>query len=89
MLANHLFLNVVMLQIKFRGKSREHNASNYSVLLDTREPQKRSKYILKVMLHIKLKDKKCRKLCKFDLMQTPDLLGWVKKSDIEIVQISI
>ena len=26
---------------------------------------------------------------KFDLMHTPDLLGWVKGLDIEIVQISI
>ena len=25
----------------------------------------------------------------FDLMHTPGLLGWVKRSDIEIVQISI
>ena len=25
----------------------------------------------------------------FDIMHTPDLLGWVKRSDIEIVQISI
>ena len=25
----------------------------------------------------------------FDLMHTPDLLGWIKRSDIEIVQISI
>ena len=52
---------------------------------------KRSKtfFLKKVMLHIKLKGKTCRTLCKFDLMHTPDLLGWVKRSDIEIVQISI
>ena len=25
---------------------------------------------------------------KFDLMHTPDILDWVKRSDIEIVQIS-
>ena len=25
----------------------------------------------------------------FDIMRTPGLLGWVKRSDIEIVQISI
>ena len=29
---------------------------------------------------------KCRTLCKFDLMHTPDLLGLVKRSDIEIMQ---
>ena len=40
-------------------------------------------------LHIKLKRKKCRTFCKFDLMHTFDLLGWVKRSDIEIVQIRI
>ena len=41
------------------------------------------------MLLIKLKRKRCRTLCKFNLMHTPDILGWVKSSDIEIVQISI
>ena len=44
---------------------------------------KRSK---QVMMHIKLKN---IKLSKFDLMHTPDIFGWVKRSDIEIVQISI
>ena len=38
------------------------------------------------MLHFKLKEKTCRTLCKFDLKRTPDILGWVKKSDIEIMQ---
>ena len=33
--------------------------------------------------------KTCRTLCKFDLMHTPDIFGWVKRSDIEILQISI
>ena len=37
-------------------------------------------------MHIKLKEKKSRTLCKFDLMHTPDLLGWVKRSGIDIVQ---
>ena len=41
------------------------------------------------MLHIKLNGKKSKPLYKFDLMHTTDLLGWVKMSDIEIVQISI
>ena len=27
--------------------------------------------------------KTCRTLCKFDLMHTPDIFGWVKRSDIE------
>ena len=38
-------------------------------------------------MHIKLKGKTCRTLCKFDLMHTPVILGWVKRSDF--VQISI
>ena len=46
-------------------------------------------FLKKVILHITLKGKKCRTLFKFDLMRTPDLLGRVKRSDIEIVQISI
>ena len=37
------------------------------------------------MLYLK-KGKKCRTLCKFDLMYTPGLLGLVKMSDIETVQ---
>ena len=40
------------------------------------------------MLHIKLKGNTCRTLCKFDLMHTPGLLGWVKRLDIEIVKTS-
>ena len=40
------------------------------------------------MLHIRLKGKGCRTLCKFDLLHTPDLLGWLKKTVIEIVEIS-
>ena len=40
-------------------------------------------------MHIKLKEQTCRTLCKFDLKLIPDILGCVKKSDIEIVQISI
>ena len=44
---------------------------------------------LKVLSHIKIKRKKCRSLCKSDLMQTPGLWDWVKRSDIESVQISI
>ena len=46
-------------------------------------------FLKKVMLHIKLKRKKCKTLCKFDLMHNPGLLGWVKRWDIEILQISI
>ena len=43
------------------------------------------------MLHIKLNGKKVEQYASkvFDLMHTPDLLGGVKMSDIEIVQISI
>ena len=37
----------------------------------------------------KIKGNKYRKLCKIDIMHTPGHLGWVKRSDIEIVQISI
>ena len=48
-------------------------------------------FLKKVMLHIKLKGKKCRTLCEkiFDIMHTIDLLGWVKRSDIEIMLIRI
>ena len=44
-----------------------------------------------VMLHIKSKGKKCRPTCKQKLTHTPDLWGWVERSDIEIAmqQISI
>ena len=44
--------------------------------LTTPDGVERSKQIFclkKVMLHKKLKGKKCRTLCKADLMQTPDL----------------
>ena len=46
---------------------------------------------LKAMLHIKLKGEMLRTLYikMFDLMHIPELLGWVKSSDIQIVQISI
>ena len=54
---------------------------------------KRSKhffFLKKAMLHIKLQRSVEHYASKmFDLMHTPDLLGWVKRSDIEIVQISI
>ena len=40
-------------------------------------------------LQIKLTVKTCRTLCKFDLRHTPDIFGWIKRSDIEIVQVSI
>ena len=55
---------------------------------------KRSKHFIffkymYVMSHIKLKGKTCRTLYKFDLMHTPEIIGWVKRSDIEIVQKSI
>ena len=44
-------------------------------------------FLKPVVLHIKLKGKKCRPTCKQKLtLQTP--LPWVKRSDIEIVQIS-
>ena len=74
--------------------SIEHHASKYSALSTTPTPglgQKVKTFFSPkvVMLHIKLKGKKCRTLCKFDLMHIPDLLGWVKTFDIEIVQISI
>ena len=36
------------------------------------------------MLHTKLKGKTCRTVCKSDLMHIPDILGCVKRSDIEI-----
>ena len=58
-------------------------------------PGQKVKYfsILKVvMLHIKLKGKKCTPeyaSWNFDLTHTPDLLDWFERSDIEIVQISI
>ena len=44
-----------------------------------------------VMLHIKLKRKKSRPTCKLniDLTHTPDLWGFVERSDIDIVQISM
>ena len=41
------------------------------------------------LLYIKLKGKKCRAICKFDLMHTADFFGLDKSSDIEIVVISI
>ena len=54
---------------------------------------KRSKHFflkyMYVMSHIKLKGKTWRTLCKFDLMHTPEIMGWVKRTNIEIVQISI
>ena len=40
-------------------------------------------FLKKVLLHITLSIKM------FDLMHAPDLLGWVKRSDMEIVHISI
>ena len=40
------------------------------------------------MLQIKLKEKNCRTLSKFDLMHIPDILGSIKMSNIECVQIS-
>ena len=43
----------------------------------------------KVMFYIKFKGKKCRTLCKFDLMHNLDIFVWVKRSDIESVLISI
>ena len=43
------------------------------------------------MLHIKLNGKCVEHYASkmFDLRHTPDLLDWVKRSDIEFVQISI
>ena len=51
--------------------------------------QKVNSFFFLKKVHIKLKGKKCRTLCKFEIMHTPDLYGWVKTSDIEIVQKSI
>ena len=44
-----------------------------------------------VMLHIKLNERRVEHDASkmFDLMHTLDLLGWVKISDVEIVQKSI
>ena len=46
---------------------------------------------MKVMLHIKLKERSVGHYASkmFDLMHIPGLLDWVKKSDTEIMQISI
>ena len=68
---------------------KQRTQCKYSALLYTHDliPRWGQKNLKKVMLHIKLKEKQCRTLCKFDLMHTPDLLGCVKRSDIEIVQI--
>ena len=48
-------------------------------------------FLMVVMLQIKLMGKMCRHKVStiFGLMLTPDVLGWVKRSDIVIVQISI
>ena len=53
--------------------------------------QKVKLFFLKVILHIKLKARSVEYYASkmFDLMYLPDLLDWVKISDIEIVQISI
>ena len=71
------------------------NESNFSVVLHTLDHWRGSKgqsifFLKMVMLHIKLKGKKCRIASKmFELIHTPGLLGWIKRSDIKIVQISI
>ena len=79
-----------MLHVQLNG---EHNASNYSALLYTHGPQMVSKgqNIFSEEGHVpyQIKLKTCRTLCKFDFMHTPDILGWIERSDIEIVQISI
>ena len=51
----------------------------------------RMSFLKKVMLHIKLKGRKrtlkhyASKL--FDILHTPDLFGWVKKINIDILQV--
>ena len=81
-----------MLHVKLNGNIAENTMqANILPFYTPKTPRwGQYKFFLKmVMLHIKLKGKKCRPLCKFDLMHTPDLFGWVKTSDIEIVQISL
>ena len=64
---------------KIKGNEAE-NTLQANILpfctLTTPDGVKRSKqffFLKKVMLHIKLKVKKCRTLCKADLMHTPDI----------------
>ena len=64
--------------------------SKYFVLLHTLDPWIRSKGRNNFFLKVMYKERSLEHACKmFDLMHTSDLLDWVKRSDIEIVQISI
>ena len=56
---------------------------------NTHTVPRRGQKVNTFLLYIKLKGKKCRAICKFDLMPTADLFGLDKSSDIEIVVINI
>ena len=84
-------LHKKLMRMKYRTQFKQILCILHT--LDSWDEVKWSKqFFLKVaMLHIKLKGKKCSATQHaskvFDRMHTPDLLGWVKTPDIEIVQI--
>ena len=86
------FLKVATLHVKVTEmKQRTHCKQKLYRLINPTIPKlcqksQNSFFLKSVVLHIKLKGKKCIQLCKFDLVNTSDPLGWVKGSDIEIVQ---
>ena len=84
------FLKVIMLNVKLRMKQRTHCKHIFCPFVHP-QPKIGSKgqnIFFSTESHVayQIKGKKCRTLCKADFMHTPDL---GKRSDIEIVQISI
>ena len=91
-----LFFSEVLLQIKLKGM--KHRTPCKQIFCPVKRPQPldgfkmfKHFFFLKVMLHNKILEKMLKKYASkmFDLMHIFDLLDWVKRSDIEIVQISI
>ena len=73
---NNFFQNVVIIAYQVKGNESYNNMLANVLPLHQMVSKGQTIFFLKiVMLHIKLKGKTCRTLCKFDLMHTPDLLG--------------
>ena len=87
---------MVMVHVELNGNINEaENTMQVNILpfIHPRPPDviKRSKQYFSEVGHVayQIKGKDLYNIMEFYLTHTPDILGWVKKSDIEIVQIRI
>ena len=83
-----------MLHVKLNGNEEENtmqaNILPFYTPTNPRLAQKVKSFFLEVdHAAYKIKGNTCRTLFKCDLLYTPDIYGWVKWSDMKIVQISL